>query len=76
MRELSGAAARQYAKGAGARPGRRLIATLVPPLPNPLPRGERGYVALLVGRMLFDRGADWAPSPLVGEGWGEGARSD
>jgi len=40
-----------------------------PPHPNPLPGGEREYLCRSVGSTVT---ALFAPSPLRGEGWGEG----
>ena len=45
-----------------------------PPLPNPPPRGGRGSVQT-PGAADSPVQPDPAPSPLVGEGWGEGALS-
>ncbi len=71
----TGRALREYdgALGVGERGSGYLVEASGSPLsPTPLPRGERGfkpYAGLSGGEPGF------APSPLVGEGWGEGAHA-
>lgn len=53
--------------GARLRFERRLRRSFSPSPPTPLPRGERGAIPLEA-----DESCALAPSPLTGEGWGEG----
>src|SRR5690349_3462420 len=50
----------------------------VDPSPRPLPQGERGFFHAVATDDLGDltRGArKQSPSPLAGEGWGEGSKN-